>query len=167
MNRVRRNRLIAVVFLVAGAATTVALVLRALNDNLNMFYAPDEVVGGAAPRDTLIRAGGMVESGSIRREADGLTVEFMVSDLQGSAFPVRYTGILPDLFRECQGAMVRGKLTSDGVFHAEEVLAKHDENYMPPELADMHQAKTACAPGGGASGAGTANSMVPGLEARR
>jgi cytochrome c-type biogenesis protein CcmE len=166
MNRVRRTRLIAVVFLIAGAATTVALVLRALNDNLNMFYGPDEVVGGVAPHDTLIRAGGMVESGSVHRAADGLTVEFVVSDLQGSAFPVRYTGILPDLFRECQGAMVRGRLASDGVFHAEEVLAKHDENYMPPELADMHKAKTACAPGGAPADGGTA-AAASGLEARR
>jgi cytochrome c-type biogenesis protein CcmE len=167
MNRVRRTRLIAVVFLVAGAATTVALVLRALNDNLNMFYAPDQVVGGDAPHDTVIRAGGMVEGGSVRREPDSLAVQFVVSDLQGASFPVHYEKILPDLFRECQGVMVRGKLHADGVFYAEEVLAKHDENYMPPELADMHLAKTACAPAGAPREGGTPAAAAPGLEARR
>lgn len=137
MNPVRRNRLIAVVFLAVGAAVTVGLVLVALNENINLFYPPDQIVSGAAPIDTRIRAGGMVEDGSVRRIGEGLTVEFVLTDHAGSAFPVQYTGILPDLFREGQGILVLGQLGGDGTFVAQEVLAKHDENYMPPELAEL------------------------------
>jgi len=137
MHPVRRNRLFAVLFLVAGAAATAALVLVALNENINLFYPPDQVVGGDAPLNTRIRAGGMVEDGSVSRIGDGLTVQFVLTDHQGSSFPVRYTGILPDLFREGQGILVLGELQEDGVFSAREVLAKHDETYMPPELAGM------------------------------
>ena len=137
MNRVRRNRLFAVVFLVAGAAVTVGLVLTALNENINLFYPPAQVVGGDAPLNTRIRAGGMVEDGSVSRPGEGLTVRFALTDHDGSTFPVEYTGILPDLFREGQGILVMGELREDGVFHAREVLAKHDENYMPPELAGV------------------------------
>jgi cytochrome c-type biogenesis protein CcmE len=137
MNPKRRNRLLVVVFLVAGVAATVALALTALNDNLNLFYPPDQIVSGTAPVDTPIRAGGMVRDGSVSRGANGLDVTFVLTDHAGADFEVLYSGILPDLFREGQGVLVQGELSGDGVFHAREVLAKHDENYMPPELAGM------------------------------
>ena len=133
----RRNRLIIIVFLFAGAGISVALVLVALNENLNVFYPPEQVVSGGAPTGTQIRAGGMVLDGSVARHADGLDVSFVLSDYKGAEFTVYYSGILPDLFREGQGILVQGQLGSDGVFQANQVLAKHDENYMPPELADM------------------------------
>jgi cytochrome c-type biogenesis protein CcmE len=136
---VRRNRLIAVVFLLAGVAVTVMLVMRALNENINLFYPPGEVVSGKAPVGQRIRAGGMVKDGSLQRAADSMEVHFVVSDLQGSDFTVVYTGILPDLFREGKGVLATGRLGPDGVFRADEVLAKHDENYMPPELKGMHK----------------------------
>ena len=137
MNPVRRNRLFMLLFIVAGASVTVGLVLVALNENINLFYPPDKLVGGEAPFNTRIRAGGMVEDGSVRRIGEGLTVEFVLTDHAGSAFPVQFTGILPDLFREGQGILVLGELRENGIFQAQEVLAKHDENYMPPELADL------------------------------
>ena len=137
MNPKRRNRLLVITFLLLGASATVALVLSALNENLNLFYPPDQVVAGAAPVDTRIRAGGMVKEGSVERATDSLEVRFVLSDLKGAEFPVRYSGILPDLFREGQGVLVQGKLQASGEFAAQEVLAKHDENYMPPELTGM------------------------------
>lgn len=142
MNRTRRNRLLAVGFLVVGAAATVGLVLTALNENINLFYPPDQVVAGEAPQGARIRAGGMVEEGSVKRIGEGLTVEFVLTDYRGSAFPVRYTGILPDLFREGQGILVQGELQEDGLFMAQEVLAKHDETYMPPEIAHLKKPGT-------------------------
>ncbi|MEQ9002097.1 MAG: cytochrome c maturation protein CcmE [Pseudomonadales bacterium] len=137
MNPKRRTRLIIVLFVLAGSAVTVGLVLTALNENLNLFYPPDQVVGGDAPTGVRIRAGGMVRDGSVARGGDGLEVNFVLTDHQGSDFTVRYSGILPDLFREGQGVLVQGQLGADGVFQAEQVLAKHDETYMPPELAGM------------------------------
>lgn len=137
MNPKRRNRLTIVIFLLIGAAVTVGMALMALNENLNLFYPPDQIVTGSAPVETRIRAGGMVMDGSVQRGANGLDVSFVVTDHAGSEFPVRYSGILPDLFREGQGILVSGELGPDGVFRADEVLAKHDENYMPPELAGM------------------------------
>lgn len=148
MHPKRRNRLIAVTFVLLGAGATLALVLSALNENLNLFYPPDQVVGGAAPLDTRIRAGGMVKEGSVQRRSDSLEVEFILSDLAGSDFTVRYSGILPDLFREGQGVLVQGQLRADGHFAAEEVLAKHDENYMPPELAGLQAAGSQQGEGG-------------------
>ncbi len=139
MNPKRKQRLMVVLFLLAGAGATAALALLALNENLNLFYPPDQIVGGEAPTETRIRAGGMVMAGSVARQANGLDVSFVLTDYEGSDFEVRYSGILPDLFREGQGILVQGQLGGDGVFKADEVLAKHDENYMPPELADMHQ----------------------------
>lgn len=128
-----------VLFLVAGAAVSVGLLLAALNENLNLFYPPDQIVSGEAPVGARIRAGGMVMDGTVQRGGNGLDVSFRVTDHKGAEFPVRYSGILPDLFREGQGVLVQGQLDSSGVFQADEVLAKHDENYMPPELADMAQ----------------------------
>ena len=144
MTRQRRARLAATALLLVGAAATVALTLTALNENVNAFHPPASVVGGAAPVGVTIRAGGMVAAGSVRHGDTGLAVSFTVTDLNGAEFPVYYTGILPDLFREGQGVLVTGALTAEGVFEAHEVLARHDENYMPPELAELqaHQRGT-------------------------
>ena len=136
-HRRRRLTLIALVLLAAGS--TIGLTLRALNSNINLFYAPDQIVGGEAPINQRIRAGGMVAEGSLVREAKGLMVRFEVTDRAGSVFEMGYEGILPDLFREGQGIVATGYLREDGRFMAEEVLAKHDENYMPPELAGMSE----------------------------
>lgn len=133
----RRNRLIVIVFLFVGAGVSIGVLLKALNENLNLFYPPEKVVSGGAPVGTQIRAGGMVLDGSVQRQADGLDVTFVLTDYQDAYFTVYYSGILPDLFREGQGILVQGKLGADGVFQANQVLAKHDENYMPPELAGM------------------------------
>jgi cytochrome c-type biogenesis protein CcmE len=144
LNPKRRTRLIIVLFLLVGAGVSVTLVLLALNENINMFYPPEAVVAGEAPVGAQIRAGGMVLEGSVARDTDSLDVSFVLTDYVGAEFPVRYSGILPDLFREGQGIIVQGELSGDGVFRASTVLAKHDENYMPPELADMspgHQNK--------------------------
>ena len=137
MNPVRKNRLYMAVFLLVAVAGTVSLLMLAMEENLNMFYPPDKVVGGDAPTGQTIRAGGMVRDGSVKRSTDSLQVEFTLTDYKGSDFVVEYTGILPDLFREGQGILVRGELLDTGRFSAVEVLAKHDENYMPPELMDM------------------------------
>ena len=144
MHPKRRSRLFVVLFLVVGAGISVALVLTALNENLNMFYPPDQVAGGEAPVGAQIRAGGMVLDGSVNRDFETLDVSFVLTDYQGAEFTVVYSGILPDLFREGQGVIVQGQLESDGQFKASQVLAKHDETYMPPELADLsegHQKK--------------------------
>ena len=137
MNRQRRARLAATAFLLVGVAATVALALTALNENVNAFHPPERVANGEAPVGVTIRAGGMIASGSVERDATGLGVSFSLEDFQGHSFRVRYVGILPDLFREGQGALVTGQLTAAGVFEARQVLARHDENYMPPELADL------------------------------
>ena len=137
MNRQRRARLVATAFLLVGAAATVALTLVALDENVNAFHPPERIASGAAPVGVAIRAGGMVAAGSVERDATGLGVTFVLTDHRGSDFPVRYVGILPDLFREGQGALVTGSLAASGVFEARQVLARHDENYMPPELAHL------------------------------
>jgi len=138
MHPIRRRRLIAVLFLLAGSGATAALVGVALRENINLYYAPAKIVSGAAPVGARIRAGGMVANGSVKRAPNSLAVSFTLTDLQGAEFTVEYpNGMLPDLFREGQGVLVTGKLRGDGVFVAEEVLAKHDEKYMPPELAGM------------------------------
>ena len=136
MHPQRRARLFLVLFVFAGVATAVGLTLMALNENLNLFYPPDKVVSGEAPLQTTIRAGGMVKDGSVQR-GDDLDVQFVLTDYAGSEFTVHFSGILPDLFREGQGILVQGKLASSSRFNAVQVLAKHDENYMPPELATM------------------------------
>jgi len=110
----------------------VVLVLTAFQQNLVFFHTPTEVAEGKAPIERAFRIGGMVEEGSIKREADGVTVRFAITDT-ARAIPVAYRGSLPDLFQEGKGAVVQGKLGPDGLFQASEVLAKHDENYMPVE----------------------------------
>ncbi|MBV1905812.1 MAG: cytochrome c maturation protein CcmE [Pseudomonadales bacterium] len=137
MHPVRKKRLLIVLFVFFGLALAVTLTMQALNQNINLFYPPDEMVDGSAPQNIQIRAGGMVKADSLNRLHDSLEVRFTISDLKGSEFPVKYVGILPDMFREGQGVIATGKLLDNGTFEATEVLAKHDENYMPPELQDM------------------------------
>jgi len=134
MHPLRKQRLWVVVFIVAFSSLAVALVMMALRENINLFYPPEKVIAGEAPAGKMIRIGGMVREGSVIREAGSLRVRFDVTDFKGTV-PVVYEGILPDLFGEGQGVVTQGKLV-DGVFEASEVLAKHDENYMPPELID-------------------------------
>ena len=136
MNPIRRTRLTIIAFVVAGSAATAALVLLGMSENINLFYPPDQVVSGEAPLEARIRAGGMVKDGSVKRSQSDLDVMFVLTDYQGSEFTVRYNGILPDLFREGQGIVAQGKINQQGIFVAQEVLAKHDENYMPPEVAE-------------------------------
>ena len=133
----RRQRLAGGLFLLFGSALTIGVGLFALQENIDLFYEPQKVVGGEAPIAKRIRAGGMVEKGSLVYEPEGLGVSFVLSDLRGSRFEVRYEGLLPGLFREGQGVLVVGQLDASRVFYAKEVLANHDENYMPPELEDM------------------------------
>lgn len=116
----------------AVLAIAAALVLNAFRSNLVFFFTPTQVAAGEAPTGKTFRIGGMVKEGSVQRQPDGLTVRFVVTDT-AKEFPVAYTGILPDLFREGKGVVAQGKLGADGLFTASEVLAKHDENYMPPE----------------------------------
>jgi cytochrome c-type biogenesis protein CcmE len=113
----------------------VGLILNAINSNLEFFFTPTQVMAGEAPQGRNFRIGGLVEKGTVQREADGVTVRFVVTDTMKS-MPVAFKGILPDLFKEGKGVVAQGKLDSGGIFHANEVLAKHDENYMPPEAAD-------------------------------
>jgi cytochrome c-type biogenesis protein CcmE len=119
----------------AGLAVAATLVLNAFQSNLVFFFTPSQVASNEAPQGRAFRIGGLVEEGSVARAKDGLTVKFRVTDT-AKAIPVQYVGILPDLFREGKGVVAQGKLGSDGTFNASEVLAKHDENYMPPEAAD-------------------------------
>ncbi len=133
----RKQRLIRILFLLAGVGITTLLALLALRDNLDFFYSPEAIVAGAAPLEKRIRVGGMVLAGSLQRAPDSLAIRFVLSDLQGARVQVHYVGILPDLFREGQGVVALGALGRNGVFQATEILAKHDENYMPPEVADM------------------------------
>ena len=130
----RHQRMVAIAAGVALVAVAAALVLNAFQGNVVFFFSPSQVAAKEAPLDRTFRVGGMVEKGSLKRRADGLTVEFVVTDT-AHTIPVVYTGILPDLFKEGKGVVTQGKLGADGVFRASEVLAKHDENYMPPEAA--------------------------------
>lgn len=120
---------------VAALGIAAALVLNAFRSNLVFFYTPTEIATNQAPVGRSFRVGGMVVDGSVQRQADGVSVRFVVTDTAQS-IPVVYSGILPDLFREGKGVVAQGKLGADGVFQAEQVLAKHDENYMPPEAAE-------------------------------
>ena len=116
----------------AGLGIAAALMLSAFQSNLVFFFSPSQIAAKEAPTGRTFRVGGLVEQGSVKRDSDGLTVRFMVTDTAKS-IPVVYKGILPDLFKEGKGCVAQGKVGRDGVFYAEEVLAKHDENYMPPE----------------------------------
>jgi cytochrome c-type biogenesis protein CcmE len=120
---------------VAALGIAAFLVLNAFEKNLVFFFTPTQVAANEAPRERTFRIGGMVERGSIKRQPDGVSVQFEVTDT-AKTMPVVYKGVLPDLFREGKGVVAQGRLGPDGVFVASEVLAKHDENYMPPEAAD-------------------------------
>ncbi len=135
MTPARKKRLALIVLMVTGIAIGVGFALKSLDENIMFFFTPSEVAKGKAPRDRLFRIGGMVVNGSVSRPGNGLTVQFDLTD-NTSSVTVRYTGILPDLFREGQGIIANGQLGEDGEFVAQQVLAKHDENYMPPEIAE-------------------------------
>jgi cytochrome c-type biogenesis protein CcmE len=132
--------LITVGLVLAGVAVAVGLALRAFDDNLLYFYSPSQVATGEAPRAKKFRLGGLVTTGSVRREPGSMEVRFEVTDMKQS-LTVHYSGVLPDLFRDGQGVIAYGVLMPDGTFRADEVLAKHDENYMPPEVAESLQAQ--------------------------
>ena len=135
MNAVRKQRLILVVSILVGLAIACGLMFYALRQNINLFFTPQQVMAGEAPLDTQMRVGGLVEEGSVVRDQQTLDVQFVLTDGKGS-FTVHYQGILPDLFREGQGIVANGTLISTNRFEAEEVLAKHDETYMPPEVQE-------------------------------
>lgn len=130
----RYKRLTAVVLVLIGVGIAVGLALKAFNKNLLYYYTPSQVTAGQAHPGQMFRMGGLVVTGSVQRTPGSMTVHFTLTDMQHSV-PIVYTGILPDLFREGQGIVVHGALSSDGLFTADEVLAKHDEKYMPPEVA--------------------------------
>jgi cytochrome c-type biogenesis protein CcmE len=129
----RRHRRIAFIFAgLAALGIATYLVASAFRNNLVFFFSPTQIVAKEAPVNRTFRVGGLVQGGTLQRDKDGLTVRFIVTDTAASV-PVVYKGILPDLFKEGRGCVAQGRLESDGVFHADQVLAKHDENYMPPE----------------------------------
>jgi cytochrome c-type biogenesis protein CcmE len=139
----RHKKLILVAIAVIALGVVAALVLNAFRSNLVFFFSPTQVVKGEAPRDRAFRIGGLVEQGSLRRESDGVTAHFRITDT-AQTIPVTYKGLLPDLFKEGKGVVAEGRLTDSGLFVAEQVLAKHDENYMPPEAASaLEQAQKA------------------------
>lgn len=134
MHPARKKRLILILLVLLGVGAAVALALSALRENINLFYTPTQIANGEVPEGARIRAGGMVVDGSVKRSSDSLDVRFDVSD-GAEAVTIAYSGILPDLFREGQGIVALGRVNADGVLIADEVLAKHDEEYMPPEVA--------------------------------
>jgi cytochrome c-type biogenesis protein CcmE len=133
--KARQKRLMFVGLGIVGVGAAAALALSALQSNIAYFFSPSQVLAQEAPADAVFRLGGLVVDKSIERQGDGLTVQFAVTD-NAETVKVSYTGILPDLFGEGQGVVTKGKLGADGVFYAHEVLAKHDESYLPPEVAD-------------------------------
>lgn len=139
--KARNKRLLLAAGALALLGLAAALVMNAFRSNLVFFYSPSQVQAGEAPQGRSFRIGGLVEAGSLQREGDGLSSRFVVTDQQ-QRLQVRYRGLLPDLFKEGRGVVAQGRLTEEFVFVAEEVLAKHDENYMPPEAAHaLEQAK--------------------------
>ena len=136
MNPIRKQRIYALIAILIGSILAVGLVISALSKNLNLFYSPTDLLNNNLSPDTLIRAGGMVREGSIKRSSDSLSISFTVTDFKNDLL-INYSGILPDLFSEKAGVVVQGYLVSDGTFRAVEVLAKHDENNMPPEVAKL------------------------------
>jgi cytochrome c-type biogenesis protein CcmE len=147
----RHRRMALVALIVVGVAGAAVFALQAFDKNLLYYYSPSQVASGEAPSGRTFRVGGLVTDGSVKRESGSLEVRFDVTDYAHTV-TVSYSGVLPDLFREGQGIIARGHLGSDGLFVAEEVLAKHDENYMPPEVADsLHKGREA-AKATGASG---------------
>ena len=141
----RRKRMIAVAAIVIGVGAATAVALQAFQENIMYFYSPSQISSGEAPRGRAFRLGGLVTQGSLQRVPGSIEINFLVTD-NAESIPVKYSGLLPDLFREGQGVIAHGKLNDEGVFMADEVLAKHDENYMPPEVASS--LKTPKAAGG-------------------
>jgi cytochrome c-type biogenesis protein CcmE len=135
MHPKRKQRLIIISFLMGGFALIVGLAMFVLSENINLFYTPTQIEAGEVPEGARIRAGGMVKEGSVARSEEDLKVRFVLTDYQGEV-TVAYEGILPDLFREGQGIVALGRVDANLVLEADEVLAKHDENYMPPEVAE-------------------------------
>jgi len=131
----RRQRMVLVALVAAGVILSAGLALRAFQENLLYFFTPSQIAAGEAPLNRSYHLGGMVLPDSIQRDPGSLTVDFVVTDYAHS-MPVSYTGVLPDLFGEDQGVVARGRLDANGLFIADEILAKHDENYMPPEIAE-------------------------------
>ncbi len=140
MHPKRKQRLILVIFIVCFASVAVGLLVYALRENINLFYPPQKIVSGEAPIQQRIRAGGCVLPGSVKRDPQSLAVAFLITDGVANV-EVNYTGILPDLFSEGEAVVVNGEVSAAGVFMASEVLAKHDETYMPPEVAETLQNK--------------------------
>ncbi|MBM5812641.1 MAG: cytochrome c maturation protein CcmE [Gammaproteobacteria bacterium] len=141
----RHRRMVGVAAILAGVGAAALLARLAFEENLLYFFSPSQIAAGEAPVERKFRVGGLVTPGSVQRDPGSLTVRFVVTDNRHS-IPVRYSGVLPDLFKEGKGVVANGRLDGQGGFVAEEVLAKHDENYMPPEVADsMHPPQ----PGGG------------------
>ena len=134
----RQKRMATVAAIIAGVGIATAFALQAFQQNLLYYYSPTQILAGEAPDSRSFRVGGLVQDGSVQRAPGSLEVRFTLTDFSNTV-GVSYTGVLPDLFREGQGIIARGKLKDDGVFVAEEVLAKHDENYMPPEVKDSLQ----------------------------
>lgn len=130
----RHKKFTYIIVALAALGSAVGLVLYALKDNVSLFFTPTQVYNKEAPQGRNFRVGGLVEVGSVKRQTDGLTVHFLVTDTVRT-MPVIYKGILPDLFKEGKGVVAQGTMQADNIFHAEEVLAKHDENYMAPEAA--------------------------------
>lgn len=138
----RNQRLILLVFALVAVGGSVLLAMSAMRDQAAFFYAPADVVRKGLPLDRAVRVGGMVRRGSLRRLPDGVTIDFLVGDESAATIPVRYRGITPDLFREGSGVIAEGRFQADGRFVATEILAKHDENYMPPRLGPQGMHKT-------------------------
>jgi cytochrome c-type biogenesis protein CcmE len=143
----RRKRLYVVMGIVGGVAASVSLAVMASRQNIMFYYDPTQVATGHAPPDKRFRIGGMVVKGSVQRKPGDLQVRFVLTDFAHQV-PVEYTGVLPDLFREGQGIIAHGTIGPDGAFVADEVLAKHDEKYMPPEVAASLKQKGAVKPSG-------------------
>lgn len=139
MNPKRKQKLFVILGLVSLAAIAIGLTLYALRSNINLFFSPIQIAAGEAPIDRQIRAGGLVKEGTVVRNRESLDVEFVVTDFVED-LEVHYSGILPDLFREGQGVVVVGRLTEGGLLKADQVLARHDENYMPTEVAEALEA---------------------------
>ncbi len=132
--KAKNQRLVLLLLAAAAVIGAVLLGMWGLRDNAAFFYAPADVARKGVPLDRSVRIGGMVKGGSIQRAPDGVTIDFVVGDESAATIPVRYTGIAPDLFKENSGVVAEGRFRPDGLFVADEILAKHDENYMPPEL---------------------------------
>lgn len=141
--KAKHQRLALIAGAIVAVLAAVLLAMSALKDRAAYFYAPADLQGKPLPLDRAVRIGGMVEEGSIRTEPDGVTIRFVVGDESGRTVPVRFTGIVPDLFKEKSGVIAEGRFLPDGTFAADEILAKHDENYRPPELAgDRHKVES-------------------------